>query len=73
VHISVLLTRRTRMPAPDKVRSCLHIYCGRWPYCEFTTRAEWAGMRHEHDTGHTMDWPGDRIPREIPRKEQNDA
>jgi hypothetical protein len=42
------------MPTPDKIRPWLHIYCGRWPYCEFTTRAEWAGMRHEHDTGHAM-------------------
>lgn len=44
------------MPAPDKIRPWITMRCGGVD-CEFTTAAEWEARRHEHATGHTMDWP----------------
>lgn len=70
------------MPAPDKMRPWLHIYCKRWPECEFQTKAEWAGFRHQDETGHAMDWPGEsrprpaaspRLRRDSEREENNDV
>lgn len=47
------------MPTPDKTRPWLHIYCTA-AGCEFTTRAEFEGLRHQDETGHSMDWTNGR-------------
>lgn len=52
-------------PAPDKIRPWLHIYCHA-EGCEFTTQAEFEGLRHQDETGHSMDWPGQQFPRRDP-------
>ena len=43
------------MPPPDKIRPWLWMDCR---HCDFDTQAEWAALRHEDETGHSMDWNG---------------
>jgi hypothetical protein len=54
-------------PPPDKIRPWVEMGC-RSPECGFRTAAEWAALRHESETGHTMDWPsGPVVIRPVPR------
>jgi hypothetical protein len=43
------------MPTPDKIRPLVTMRCT-FDGCEFSTTQEWAGYRHEEETGHRMDW-----------------
>ena len=55
------------MPSPDKIRPWLWMDCSR-DDCDFDTRAEWAALRHEDETGHAMNWTGHQF-----RTERSDA
>ena len=57
------------MPPPDKIRPWIQMDCAGRPGsdepCDFTTAAEFAGLRHEDETGHRMNWPGSHPARPL--------